>query len=145
MPRVHEWRENLHNLVIKLHTTPLHWGYTDCWLGLGGPNILAMTGKDYFSDFLGTYDSPIGALRMLKSKGFNSLEEMLKSQFKEIHVSQAWVGDEVIMDGEETGGAIGVVLGERIGVMTLTGYGTIDRMPINAKGEIVQMKAFRIE
>jgi len=114
-------------ILTKLRTTPFAWGAVDCGLGLAAPVILGLTGKDLGVQFRGKYSTAAGALKVLRQAGFETVADVVAAQFDRIPISKAQYGDIAVLEGEDTGVGLGVVLGERIAVLTPTGYGSIER------------------
>lgn len=143
--RLHDWRENFHNLIVECHTKPFEWGEHDCFVGLALPTIKAVLGIDLIDEYRGTYSTALGAMKVIRDRGFDNLGDAIASRFEEIHISHAWAADLVSLEGENTGIALGVVIGERIGVLMPTGYGTIDRLARNPDGSFTVKRTFRID
>lgn len=137
--RVYDWRERFGDLIIKLHHTPFEWGQNDCLVGLVAGTIEALTGVDPGKDIRGTYTTAQGAMKVLKEHGCNNVYDAIVSLgFQEVHPMFAWEGDIVSFDTDGAG-AMGVILGERIGVLRPEGYATLDRFGTSVT------HAFRIE
>lgn len=106
---------------------PFVWGENDCAIGLAARCVQAITGEDMAAPFRGTYDTAEGAIAALNDAGFADLVAFALAHFEEIHPSQARIGDLALIPSEPTGWTVGVFAGERIGVLTLKGYGTVER------------------
>lgn len=127
MKRLHDWRGRLNACIHELMHVPFVWGRSDCAIALGDC-IEAMTGEDLAANFRGKYGDSAGALKALNDAGFADLVALATSHFEEIHPSAARAGDIAAIPADgEFGFALGIFGGERIGVMTRTGYGTIAR------------------
>ncbi len=118
-------QENLHSVTTK----PFVWGDHDCAL-FAGDHIKAITGVDLITDYRGKYSNALGAIKILKEHGYNNLEELCKTNFPEINPVFSNVGDIILVNDEANealGGALTIVLGEVLGVLTPGGYGIIRR------------------
>lgn len=114
-------------ILLKLRAAPFSWGDVDCGLGLAAPVILAVTGKDLGAPFRGTYSTSLGAMKVLRQHGFETVADVVGAAFPRVHIARAQYADIAVLEGENTGVGLGVVIGERIACMTPTGYGTIER------------------
>lgn len=127
MTRLPDWRVRLNAVVDEAMTKEFAWGSHDCAFGLAAPSVRALTGEPIAEEWVGTYSTALGALKRLKEEGYESVVDYVAKRFEEIHTSLARVGDLAAIKTEETGWALGVFMGERIGVVTPAGYGTIER------------------
>ncbi len=126
MMRRPDWRSRLQALIAAAQKRPFQWGSHDCALGLAGPAVLAMTGENLMAEFP-PYGTARGAIKALRTCGYESLADFAARHFDEIHPSQARAGDLALFTSAETGHAFGIVLGERIAVVTPKGFGTVRR------------------
>lgn len=127
MTRLPDWRVRLVRTLDDVATKPFDWGDTDCVFGLAAPAVEAVTGEKMVEEFRGTYSTAAGAVRALLNHGYADLPDYLAQHFVERPPALARVGDLVLIRADETGWGIGVVLGDRVAVMTPTGYGTVTR------------------
>ncbi|GLX86380.1 hypothetical protein tloyanaT_26330 [Thalassotalea loyana] len=82
----------------KLHK-PFKWGENDCCL-IAADLVSAMTGQDPAAAFRGTYDSEVGALKIIAKHG-GSVETLLDSYLSEPKpINQAKTGDIALLLNE---------------------------------------------
>jgi hypothetical protein len=125
MKRLPGWRGRL-DAVLTDARKPFAWFQHDCCMGLVVPAVQALTGEDIGAPFRDRpYTSALGALKAIKDAGFDDLEALAASHFPEGHPSSARVGDIAAFKAEDTGWALGIVIGSRIGVLRPDGYGTL--------------------
>lgn len=124
MKRLPGWRGRLDSVLTDARK-PFEWGIHDCCLGLAVPAVIALTGEDIGSPFRGKYTTAFGAIKAIRDAGFDDLETLAASHFSEGHPSSARVGDLAAIKAVDTGWALGVVIGSRIGVLRPDGYGTL--------------------
>ncbi|MCK7458509.1 DUF6950 family protein [Idiomarina aminovorans] len=79
MKRTNDWPTELANFLLKTRKTPFKWGENDCCL-FAANAIIAMGGQDVAEDVRGRYKTAIGAHRIMKKFGANSLTELLKQR-----------------------------------------------------------------
>ena len=128
MPRLPGWRARLAAAIASANA-PFAWGAHDCCTGLAGPCILALTGVNLAEQFYGKYSTAKGAVRVLNRAGYDDLAALAAAHFQEYaHASQAQIGDIAAFRSEDTGWALGIVLGERIAVLSPSGYATQSRL-----------------
>ncbi len=129
MKRLPDWRSRLF-AVIQNSNRPFEWGENDCAL-FAARCAEAVLGIDYAEGWRGTYSDMDGAMAALAAHGYTDLPSLLIGILgaeAEIHPSRARRGDLVLIQTESAlGWSIGVFDHERIGVLTLQGYGTEDR------------------
>jgi hypothetical protein len=135
MKRKQDWRTRLNAALLDAKAQPFDWGDRDCAL-FCADCIKAMTGEDIAADLRGTYSTAMGALKAIRSTGADDLVSLAANRMTEIHPARATSGDLMAMRAEETGWALGICLGERVAVMSPTGFATVAR----SKAE----KAFRV-
>lgn len=129
LTRRHDWRSRLEAAIDAIKAIPFSWKeQTDCGAHLAGRMVEAQTGVDVSALFRGSYTTATGALRVMKTAGFDNLGDLVASVLPELgHPSEACVGDIVaVADDSAFGCALGVVDGERIFVMRADGLGTVD-------------------
>ncbi|GLX85048.1 hypothetical protein tloyanaT_13000 [Thalassotalea loyana] len=97
------------NQVIqqKLHT-PFKWGENDCCL-IAADLVNALSGHDPAAPFRGSYDSEIGALKIIAKHG-GSVEALLDTYLGEPKpINQAITGDIALMLNEKGQQQAGIV------------------------------------
>ena len=107
--RLEHWPQALSHMSLEARHTPHEWGTHDCAL-FAANCVEAITGDDLMHDIRGRYSSPVGAARVIKNEGFDSLEEMVASRTEPCAVNECRRGDVVICDGEN-GDFLAVVMG----------------------------------
>jgi hypothetical protein len=127
MKRLTNWRARLTAAMTYDPKAPFAWGSNDCFLGLAVPAIEAVTGQDLGAAFRGKYSDFEGAKAALAAAGFADLAAAAANYFPEIPVARAHIGDIVTLESgsEAFGVALGVVIGERIMVLTPRGHATV--------------------
>jgi len=122
------WRLRLTAALDAIGETPHQWGTHDCWLGLAGSVVEAVTGSDIVAPYRGLYSSREEALTVLFSLGFATFEQLIASHLPSISTGDARLGDlAFVPDGSELGGFLGVYIGERILCLGLVGKTTLPR------------------
>lgn len=107
--RFEDWPTRLSRVCQEWAQVPHDWDGADC-ATFAAECALAITGVDFLDKIRGRYTTPIGAARVIKSEGFDSLEEMLSAHLEACEVNQAGRGDVVLFDGEH-GDFMAVVVG----------------------------------
>lgn len=132
--RYPDWRARLEAYFRQVGREPFAWGRHDCALFLAGA-VEAMTGEDYAAPFRGRYKTPLGAQRVLRKEGFESLAAVASAHLKEIPPAAARVGDGALVrvEGIE---ALGVVQGPRVRVLTENYAGLVSRAFITRAFEV---------
>lgn len=130
LKRMPGWREALNKVLLLEPGKPFTWGAHDCALGLVVPAIQAMTGQDLGADFRGKYTDAEGAKAALTAAGFADLGALAAKYFPEIDPHLAHIGDLAVIEsgGSVTAGlgvGLGVVIGERIMVLSPHGSATV--------------------
>lgn len=127
--RRRDWRTRLEQLLDRIEREPHRWGSNDCALGLAAGVVEAVTGTDIAAPWRGLYGTPEEALKVLRSEGCATLEEMVAKLLPRISVGDARLGDLAYVAERESplGGFLGVYIGERAAVLTENGKGTIVR------------------
>lgn len=111
--RVPGWEDRLRRVIIVDQHKPFAWGRHDCIL-FAARCIEAVTGEDPAAEHRGTYDSAIGAMRLLKALGFATPADAIGSRFEEVHPITCRSGDIVSYPMPEAGNVLGVVFGEQV-------------------------------
>lgn len=73
------WQNKLTQYIEENKATPFNWGVFDCCLFAAGA-IEAQTGKDLAADLRGKYKTQLGAARLIKRLGFDSVDELLSDK-----------------------------------------------------------------
>lgn len=122
------WRLRLVAALQQLERVPHEWGGNDCWLGLAGSVVEAITGTDIAAPYRGLYSSREGALNALRNLGFATLDELVADLLPDVPLGDARIGDlAFVPDDLEFGGFLGTFTGERITVLGLGGSATLPR------------------
>lgn len=126
--RVLDWRLRFEKQIDTIRRNPFAWGNADCLFGLVAPIVREITGDmSYFHRFEGRYKTARGALGTMKRNNFDSIADLVASEFPEIHPSQCVVGDiAAIPTDDNFAYSLGIVNGDRIFVMHQNGLGTRD-------------------
>lgn len=103
--RVDNWEHKLFEFIEQNKKTCFQLGEFDCCL-FAAKAVEIMTGDNLYSEFLGKYKTPQGYLKLIKKKGFTSIENFVSSIFQEKNIKNVKRGDLVFMAG-----AVGVNLG----------------------------------
>lgn len=136
--RVDNWRSEFSKAIDDMRHKPFSWGENDCAVGLVRNLIKAMTGEDVCKEYFKKYKTPAGGYKLMKNAGFENIGDMVASVLKEIHISEAAIGDIVaIKTDDKFGYALGVVNNDRVFVMSETGVGTVNLFSAE--------RAFRVE
>ena len=133
MMRIAGWASRLSRTYERHAALPADYGVSDCFIWPADV-VEAVTGERIFPDCRG-YKTELGAARMLRRKGFETLADAFGSLFEEIPPAHAGRGDigVVEQDGEICGGAF-LQLGFQ--ARGKDGFVTVPR------GEV--LKAFRV-
>ena len=107
--RADDWPQKLSAVCQEWQALAFDWDGRDC-VTFAGDCILAVTGEDPIEDIRGRYKSKIGAARVIKNEGFDSLGDMIASRLDEARLDQLRRGDVALFEGLE-GDFVGVVMG----------------------------------
>jgi len=132
--RVRDWRSRL-SAVIEARRRQPFTEENNCALFLADC-VEAMTGVDLAADYRGKFRSLAEAIILLRKSGYPDLCAFLEKHLDEIPPAMARAGDVMAFPTEQTGWAGGIVCGERVTVLALSGLGTVSRDDA--------MRAFRI-
>ena len=94
--RIEGWAERLDAMVAWHRARPFEWGRTDC-ATLFADCVTTLTGTDRAHALRG-YTSQTGALRALRSNGFETCGEFVRSEFPAIAPAHANRGDLAFLD-----------------------------------------------
>lgn len=121
--KIQGWERRLIDYVAECAASPFRPGKLDCALFSAGA-LEAMTGEHPASDF--NYTTIAGGLRVLRSRGFDDHVAYLATLYPELdNPMMAQRGDIAVVPDKNGTPALGVVQGENIYVMTLTGLGVV--------------------
>jgi len=107
--RREDWEQRLSSLCIDKSEVPHVWGEWDCVI-FCAMAVEEMTGENLIADIKGAWTSKIGAARVIKNNGFDSLGDMVADRLKEKPLPFIKRGDVVLCDGPD-GEFIGIVMG----------------------------------
>lgn len=128
MERLPNWRVDLFNYMRALRSEPYDLGTQDCWIFVAGA-IQAMVGVDIAAKHRGRYKTVKGALGVMKRSGAANMAE-LASQHLEERLSPAFaqIGDVLAIPTDDGFGyALGILVGERVMVLSPNGVDSKDR------------------
>jgi hypothetical protein len=115
-------------LMDEIRAAPFQWGRNDCAVGLAVRTVLALTGENLGTEFVGRYANADEAAALLAEHGHHDVADYVATLLKEIPPARARVGDLVAIPVPgPLGHGLGVVVGERVVTLTMTGIGTVDR------------------
>lgn len=86
---------NLNKVLMSYNNKTFEWGKSDCALFVA-ECVDAQTGSNLLNEFKNKYNSALGALKLLKQKGYNNLEEIYDDYFKSIPLEHALNGDIIL-------------------------------------------------
>lgn len=119
--RLSGWEQSLSDYLASKRNEPFQYGKHDCAHFISGA-VEAMTGKNPMAFIETKYNTKIGSLKVIKSLGHNSLEDVLDSIFYPCSIGFASTGDLAFYDG-----SVGIVIGSKAVFATEIGYTMIDR------------------
>lgn len=105
--------------ITILSKVPCVWGSSDCAYNTSAL-IEAMTGENLVPEGV-SYSTPEGAIKALQSLGYQDLPSLVSSKLEEIPISQARIGDIVLVSAPILGTALGISMTDHILVTTATG------------------------
>ncbi|WP_290654490.1 hypothetical protein [Idiomarina sp.] len=82
MKRSNDWPTQLAEFLLSKRSEPFQWGENDCCL-FAADAIIAMGGEDVAEDVRGRYKTALGARRIMKNIGANSVVELLTQRLGE--------------------------------------------------------------
>lgn len=119
------WERRLINYISEKGAQPFRPGKMDCGLFFGG-GYEAMTGVNINAPFAGKYRTIEGAMKIAKALGFGDHVEYVASLLDELESPLlAQRGDCAVVTDQDGAPALGIVQGEKIYVMTLTGLSMV--------------------
>lgn len=119
--RKSNWEQELSDYLISKREEPFKYGSHDCAHFVAGA-IEAMTGENPMSDITVNYKSQLGSLKLLKTLGFDNVEQFMDSKFTSVFVGFAQTGDVALHDG-----CLGVVISSKAVFVGEIGYTFVDR------------------
>jgi hypothetical protein len=122
MKRVENWERALDEaLEVHRKAAPI-WGKSDCWC-MALDCVKAVTGKDPWAG-VRTYKTEAGAAKVLRKRGFETIEDALAAKFERVPILMAKRGDIGVYEG-----SAGVFTGAGFAVRSLDG---ISMVPVTA-------------
>lgn len=119
--RVSDWEQRLSDYLLSKRQEQFQYGKHDCAHFVAGA-VEAITGENPMADIDRDYDTKIGSVRVIKSLGHTSLEQVLDNMFYPCSIGFAQTGDLAFHDG-----SVGIVIGAKAVFATEIGYTMIDR------------------
>lgn len=135
MKRLPDWESRLVAYLSAAAPKAFAFGENDCALFTAGA-VEAMTGVDLATKWRGKYRSLKTGFTRLAKAGFSDHVALAASLLPEVPPAFAWKGDIAVVPGDFGAGALGVVQGEGVYVLTATGLGIVPRLNI--------VRAFRL-
>lgn len=121
------WRGRLDRYVDAVRAAPFDWRANRCDHFAAGA-VAAITGADPTPAWAARIASRRGALAALARRGHASVSDAAAELFYEIAPAMARIGDlAAIPSGDAFGDALGVVIGERVLILTAAGVDSRDR------------------
>ncbi|SNT76707.1 DUF6950 family protein [Paracoccus seriniphilus] len=135
--RLDDWRARLSAELDAQRRVPFTWGSHDCAVGFACRVVEAITGEDLAAPYRGQYDSPLGALRILRESGALTLGDFVAMHLPEINPAFARLGDLCLVPSTgPIGQGLGMVDATSLIVMTESGHGRLPRAAM--------IRAFRV-
>jgi len=128
LKRLPDWRARMTAAIDIVKRRSFDWRQCDCVSGLAAPMVTAVTGVDLFAEHGDKYADAESGYRLLQQLGFADLADLAGSFLPEYeHPSRASTGDiAAIAVPTRFKHALGVISGDRIFVLSETGFGTVD-------------------
>lgn len=128
MERLPNWRVDLFNYIRDRRAEPYKLGTQDCWIFVAGA-IQAMVGVNIAAAHRGRYKTVKGALGVMKRSGAANMAELAAQHLEErLSPAFAQIGDVLAIPTDDGFGyALGILVGERIMVLSPTGVDSKDR------------------
>lgn len=137
MTRLPDWMARLSAELDRQRRIPFAWGEQDCVLGFAAKAVEAITGTDLAEGYRERYRTPLGAVRLLRDEGADSLGDFVGRFLPEIEPNFADIGDVAVVASDgPIGQALGIVDATGLIVMTTEGHGRLDRAEM--------LRAFRV-
>lgn len=113
--------QQLNNLLKNHKDQPFVWGKNDCCL-FAANTVLATTGKDLAAEFRGKYRTKMGAARILKKHGYQSIEQLLNAKLgTPIAPLTATTGDVALIENYDQERSAGIVFRSSVYCVGLRG------------------------
>lgn len=122
MKRLKDWEPRLVEYLATAARTPFQAGTHDCALFMGAC-VEAMTGVDPAAKWRGKYKTIKSGIARVRRAGHADHVAVVAAMFEEVAPAYARRGDIGVVDGSEGFGALGIVQGEGVYVLTHTGLG----------------------
>lgn len=135
MSRLPDWQPRLIAYLAAASRKPFTAGAHDCALFTAGA-VEAMTGLDPAAKWRGKYKTIKAGVAALRRKGHADHVGYVASMFEEVTPAFAHVGDIGVVEGAFGFGALGIVQGEGVYVLTEQGMAIVSRMNM--------LRAFRV-
>jgi len=135
MTRLKDWQARLIAYLATASRRPFAAGEHDCALFTAGA-VAAMTGDDPAAKWRGKYKTIKAGVASLRRKGHADHVDLVASLFEEVAPPFAHVGDIGVVEGALGFGALGIVQGEGVYVLTEQGMAIVSRMRM--------LRAFRV-
>jgi hypothetical protein len=127
LTRREQWLAAFADEIDRQRQQPFAWNGCDCWTGLLGGVVAALTGTT-LPDVSGRYACEESAVAAMREEGADDLGEYLAQRFPEIPPSFARVGDVGLIPADNPlGGVIGIFDTSGLIVMTEQGHGRLRR------------------
>lgn len=97
MERLPDWEDRLNGWIADCSDAYFQWGKLDCLMFVAG-GIEAVTGVDHGEPHRGKYRTATGAMKHLKTLGFDSAEDFLNANFPACPPALAQRGDIVLSE-----------------------------------------------
>lgn len=129
LTRLPDWRARLSEYLGQVARRRFRPGEHDCALFAAGA-VQAMTGADLAADWRGKYRALGAGRAMLRAKGFSDHLEFAAAHLAPVPPALAQVGDLAVVpaDSPHDAGALGVVQGPRVYVLTPGGLALVSRL-----------------
>jgi hypothetical protein len=122
MSRLKDWEPRLVDCLGQASGKPFKAGHHDCALFVAAC-VEAMTGTDLAAEWRGRYRTIRGGIARLRRAGHADHVACVASMFEEVLPTYARRGDIGVVDGTDGFGALGIVQGEGVYVLTESGLG----------------------
>lgn len=113
MRRLDQWPEKLAEHWDATAGMPGAWGTRDCATAFFDA-VAAITGEDLIAEFRGRYTTELGAAKLLRKQGCDTIEQFAEKLFRDRGIEElptvrlAGRGDAVVLDTQD-GPALGMV------------------------------------
>lgn len=131
LARLPDWRPRLATYLGQVARRKFRPGRHDCALFAAGA-VRAMTGQDLAAAWRGKYRTLEAGQAALQAAGFSDHVALAASFFAAIDPARAQVGDLAVLpaDGPEARGALGIIQGPLVYVLTPGGLALVSRLEI---------------